>query len=374
MYRSSGGFKNPEHLLYQARMQYVTGHVEPYDRPYRRFDDDDEKPPEVWTIQKPQHVQPRNPTLRRTGVQRPRSAPAGRRIAARSSNQGGVVPYRQHLQRGCSKEVPRNHDKQGRSGGGGHHFGERGAGGKNPARRANSFASVVVAAADRHREGRRPSHDSVASRDIPLGREPRGRTKIKMNFAAAFGMKVLPVDRRLEFMKNEANRKRDLAARVVAKEKKRRDKIKAKQPLPMWKLQNQAGCWFWVDQNTGEARAAPPPERNEAEDDRVHADHHDQTEVIKARETKERKALRRVNNYLNQSCYSDPESDECDDESNATTREDRATQMGTGARFYDPTEFEDFMQILDREADKRSRRPKSAPAGRASYTTNPPRW
>ena len=82
MFRSSGGFANPEQLLYQARMQYVKGHVEPYDQPGLKWGEEPPKSAEVWTIQKPKHVLPRNASMRSPSMRRPSSAPASRRAAS----------------------------------------------------------------------------------------------------------------------------------------------------------------------------------------------------------------------------------------------------------------------------------------------------
>ncbi|KAK7250327.1 hypothetical protein SO694_00007360 [Aureococcus anophagefferens] len=191
------------------------------------------------------------------------------------------------------------------------------------------------------------------------GREGPGRDTIQRNFAQALlgndpKGRRMPVraDRRLEFMRSVGERKRDLAAKVLAKEKKRREKIDAlKKKIPVLKLVYQAGCWFWVDQNTGEATAAQAPDENETSAVGVEA-----RAVLQARPSRcpaaDRVKERRMSNHRWKLGI-----DSDDDESL-----DSVDRTGTGAQFYDSSEFNDFMNILDSDAVKR--RPYSAPVSR----------
>ena len=78
MYRSSGIFESPEQLCYQARMQYVKGHVETYDPEWhllgRSREHRKEPRQHVWTLEKPAHMRPRHPSMRAPRMNRPIAA------------------------------------------------------------------------------------------------------------------------------------------------------------------------------------------------------------------------------------------------------------------------------------------------------------
>ncbi|KAH8054690.1 hypothetical protein JL722_8633 [Aureococcus anophagefferens] len=277
MFRSSGVFDSPEQLCYQSRMQYVKGHVETYDPEWslagmtKRENAAPRK--HVWTLEKPEHMRPRNPTLRSPTVKRrPSSAPAARR------KNGGQVPiqsYKSLLQH--SRD--RRDDATGKLAG---------------------VGDVVDAALIRGVQERK---------HMRAGREGPGRDTIQRNFAQAL-------------LGNDPKGRR----------------------MP-------AGCWFWVDQNTGEATAAQAPDENETSAVGVEA-----RAVLQARPSRcpaaDRVKERRMSNHRWKLGI-----DSDDDESL-----DSVDRTGTGAQFYDSSEFNDFMNILDSDAVKR--RPYSAPVSR----------
>ena len=327
MFRSSGVFDSPEQLCYQSRMQYVKGHVETYDPEWslagmtKRENAAPRK--HVWTLEKPEHMRPRNPTLRSPTVKRrPSSAPAARR------KNGGQVPIQSY-----KSLLQHSRDRRDENSG-----------------KLAGVGDVVDAALIRGVQERK---------HLRAGRESPGRDTIQRNFAQALlgndpKGRRMPVraDRRLEFMRSVGERKRDLAAKVLAKEKKRREKIDAlKKKIPVLKLVYQAGCWFWVDQNTGEATAAQAPDENETSAVGVEA-----RAVLQARPSRcpaaDRVKERRMSNHRWKLGI-----DSDDDESL-----DSVDRTGTGAQFYDSSEFNDFMNILDSDAVKR--RPYSAPVSR----------
>ena len=118
-----------------------------------------------------------------------------------------------------------------------------------------------------------------------------------------------------------------------------------KKKIPVLKLVYQAGCWFWVDQNTGEATAAPAPD--EANAVGLEARTFSGNERKKHEEKQEKSSKSKWKLGV----------DSDDDESLESV-----DRTGTGAQCYDSSEFNDFMNILDREAT--TRRPYSAPVSR----------
>ncbi|KAH8044467.1 hypothetical protein JL720_17075 [Aureococcus anophagefferens] len=147
-------------------------------------------------------------------------------------------------------------------------------------------------------------------------------------------------DRRLEFMRSVGERKRDLAAKVLAKEKKRREIDALKKKIPVLKLVYQAGCWFWVDQNTGEPRAAQAPDENETS-----------AVGVEARRAQARPSRCPAADRVKAPHVQPPLGFGIDSGDGESL--DSVDRTGTGAQFYDSSEFNDFMNILDSDAVKR---------------------
>ncbi|KAK7250323.1 hypothetical protein SO694_00007359 [Aureococcus anophagefferens] len=170
--------------------------------------------------------------------------------------------------------------------------------------------------------------------------------------------------RRLE-MKRAENKMKMMAE--IAKQK-RRSTFSQREgcALHSWKLTYQAGCWFWVDQVTGAATAAPPPSDQGSAQATLATSSWGRSSLDS--ESARRRA--RVAEGADES-DSDAESD-CDD----VGPKESLPPCGTG-HVYDSTEFNDFMRLLDKETGgKKGRkeiRPMTAPprSSRPSRATRP---
>ena len=96
-------------------------------------------------------------------------------------------------------------------------------------------------------------------------------------------------DNRLDFIRQQAERKQRFARELFEKQRRRQMKLVARSRAPRWELKFQAGCWFWVDENTGEATLAPPPAEKQDDDSSKGA-----TKTFHARQRSDQSAQRKL--------------------------------------------------------------------------------
>lgn len=293
-------------MMYQARMLYVSGHASA---------ESSTQDPSTWTIRTPDHLKPRNRAvvaaaspIRKKYV-RPRTAPEG----------GG-----ERQRRGGSTTV------------GGRASGSRPGTGGGGERR--TMAQVAGQAMWKKAGGGGENDDSM-----------RMRSTIQLNFAKGLGTKLLPLERRLE-MKRAEHKMKMMAEMAKAK---RRSSYGRNAPLHSWKLSYQAGCWFWVDQVTGVATAAPPPDTK----GRLRGN------LTSAAAAEMGAPFSRPDDESDGN--NDDASDEDCSDDGVGAEPPAVPPCGTGHVVYDSREFVEFMRLLDTEkADKGRRhdlRPTSAP-------------
>ena len=180
-----------------------------------------------------------------------------------------------------------------------------------------------------------------------------GRGTIQLNFAKGLNTgRMLPLERRLE-MKRAEHKMKMMAE--IAKQKRRstfsqRDGC----PLHSWKLTYQAGCWFWVDQVTGAATAAPPPT--------------DQGSMSTSLATSSwaRQSNESISNLslAEETTLQSGDDDEDDSDSDSDGGAKPAVPpCGTGHVVYDSSDYLEFMNLLDNARGGKSHRDDMRPTG-----------
>ena len=290
--RRYSGFEHERVLLYHSRMQHIVGHCDPTPEikstrqsgdPLAALDGQKPKPP-VWTLCSPKYKFKRAASL----------------VAA------------QQRQRPSSA----------------------------PARRTTAFGTLVAPSSPARRPG-------LAIADVvqhaQLRKEQR-KEQMARQFAQAVSKKsVHAVAKRLAFAQvQKIERQKAFTHKFVQKQ---HQKMEANRP-PQWTRKFQCGVWFWVDENTGEARAAPPPPEKEDDASSVGL-----CKKWHAEERHRNSTRRRIRKY-----FDDETLGGLDDDASV----DSTIPLGTGYVAYEPSPYEELCALLDQ--DKRPR-PKSAPAG-----------
>ena len=167
---------------------------------------------------------------------------------------------------------------------------------------------------------------------------------IAKQFAQAVSKKsVHVVAKRLAFAQvQKIERQKAFTHKFVQKQHR---KMEAARP-PQWQRKFQCGVWFWVDENTGEARAAPPPPEKEDDASSVGL-----CKKWHAEERHRNSTRRRVRKY-----FDDETLGGLDDDASV----DSTIPLGTGYVAYEPSPYEELCALLD---EGKMPRPKSAPAG-----------
>lgn len=290
--RRYSGFEHERVLLYHSRMQHIVGHCDPTPEikstrqsqdPLSALDGQKPKPP-VWTLCSPKYKFKRAASL----------------VAA------------QQRQRPSSA----------------------------PAKRTSAFGTLVQASSPARRPGLQMA-DVVQHAQL---RKEQRKEQMARQFAQAVSKKsVHAVAKRLAFAQvQKIERQKAFTHKFVQKQ---HQKMEANRP-PQWVRKFQCGVWFWVDENTGEARQAPPPE--------VRDDDASSVGLCKkwhAEERHRQTTRRRVRKYF-------------DDETIAGLDDDASVDstipLGTGYVAYEPSPYEELCALLDQG---KLPRPKSAPAG-----------
>ena len=290
--RRYSGFEHERVLLYHSRMQHIVGHCDPTPEikstrpsgdPLAALDGQKPKPP-VWTLCSPKYKFKRAASL----------------VAA------------QQRQRPSSA----------------------------PAKRTSAFGTLVQASSPARRPG-------LAMADVvqhaQLRKEQR-KDMIAKQFAQAVSKKsVHVVAKRLAFAQvQKIERQKAFTHKFVQKQHR---KMEAARP-PQWQRKFQCGVWFWVDENTGEARAAPPPPEKEDDASSVGL-----CKKWHAEERHRNSTRRRIRKY-----FDDETLGGLDDDASV----DSTIPLGTGYVAYEPSPYEELCVLLDQG---KMPRPKSAPAG-----------
>ena len=303
----------PAHvLLYGARMQYVNGHATTGST----------QRPKTWSICKPAHFKPRDrEAIVNSTNRRPSTVPA-----PLGHFGDGRRPSTTGLERRPS--MARRGSKAG-----------RGLPSSVNASTKNAFSLTDVA---------RQAMGASSARGGE-GQSPGRTTCIQFHFMKGLANLGAPksLDKRLE-MKRAENQMRLAAERA----KLRRRSSVMGDDTNHWILQNQAGCWFWLDRSTGVATPCLAPPDGTA----VGASFAD-VERARSSSTGGDDALSAFAGNL--AAFSPVKTPA----KRAFAFEDEQQPLGTGSPVYDPREFREFMALVEAH-DAPVARPRTAPASR----------
>jgi hypothetical protein len=295
---SRRGFEHERVLLYHSRMQHIVGHAPA--TPHiesTRYDATPRARAPVWSLCSPKYKFKRAVSLALSQRRRPSSAPA-KRTEAR----------------------------------------HRGA------KRTSAFGTLVLPSSPARRPGLRVV-DVV--QQAKIHKEQRTENTVRQ-FAQGVSRKSMRVvDERLAFLRVQKERRQEVKEVVPARLRR-----SVKQEPPQWTRKYQCGVWFWFDEATGEARAAPPPEKEDGA-----------SSVGLTRTWHAQERLRHTTRLRMQTYFDDETLCDLDDDASV----DSTIPLGTGYVAYESSPYEEFLALLDKPYEKRRPyekrpRPKSAPA------------